>query len=95
MTVPIREIHNYAAGTPAVARVSRTQELVPVAEAAKIICDGAVQVAITDNLGNVMNLGRTQRLFTPTQRRALNATYPECATTGCDIPAVWCEVDLP
>lgn len=95
VTVPIREIHNYAAGTPAVARVSRTQELVPVAEAAKIICDGAVQVAITDNLGNVMNLGRTQRLFTPTQRRALNATYPECATTGCDIPAVWCEVDLP
>ncbi|MGO3878035.1 MAG: hypothetical protein ACTJHM_02730, partial [Agrococcus casei] len=75
--------------TPALARVSRTQEFVPVAEAARIICDGAVQAAITDDSGNVLKLGRSQRLFSPTQRKALNVAYPTCATDGCTIPSVW------
>ncbi|MGO1392680.1 MAG: hypothetical protein ACTIKB_04845, partial [Agrococcus casei] len=79
----------HANGTPALARVSRTQEFVPVAEVSRIICDGAVQAAITDDTGNVLKLGRTQRLFSPTQRKALNVAYPTCATDGCTIPSVW------
>ena len=91
VTVPMREITKYADGTPALARVSRTQEFTPVAEAARVICDGAVQAAITDDNGNVLKLGRSQRLFSPTQRKALNVAYPKCATDGCTIPSVWTE----
>ncbi|SJM49891.1 HNH endonuclease signature motif containing protein [Agrococcus casei] len=91
VTVPMSEINKHANGTPALARVSRTQEFVPVAEVSRIICDGAVQAAITDDSGNVLKLGRSQRLFSPTQRKALNVAYPTCATDGCGIPAVWAE----
>ena len=91
VTVPMSEIYKYSAGNPALAQVNRTGEFVPVAEATRIICEGAIQVAMTDNHGNVMNLGRTQRLFTPVQRKAINQTYRTCATTGCDIPAPWTE----
>ena len=91
VTVPMSEIYKYADHQPALARVSRTQEFIPVAEAARIICDGAVQAAITDDTGNVLKLGRSQRLFSPAQRRALNITYTTCATDGCGIPAAWTE----
>ncbi|MGO1775403.1 MAG: DUF222 domain-containing protein [Agrococcus casei] len=40
VTVPMREITKYADGKPALARVSRTQEFVPVAEVSRIVCDG-------------------------------------------------------
>ncbi|MGO3367347.1 DUF222 domain-containing protein [Agrococcus casei] len=89
VTVPMSEINKHANGTPALARVSRTQEFVPVAEVSRIICDGAVQAAITDDSGNVLKLGRSQRLFSPSQRKALNVAYPTCATDGCTIPSVW------
>ena len=89
VTVPMSEINKHANGKPALARVSRTQEFVPVAEVSRIICDGAVQAAITDDSGNVLKLGRSQRLFSPTQRKALNVAYPTCATDGCTIPSVW------
>ncbi|MGO1837837.1 DUF222 domain-containing protein, partial [Agrococcus casei] len=91
VTVPVSEVHKFADRAPALARVSRTQEFVPVAEVSRIICDGAVQAAITDDTGNVLKLGRTQRLFSPTQRKALNVAYPTCATDGCTIPSVWTE----
>ncbi|MGO3844364.1 DUF222 domain-containing protein, partial [Agrococcus casei] len=89
VTVPMAEIDKHANGTPALARVSRTQEFVPVAEVSRIICDDAVQAAITDDSGNVLKLGRSQRLFSPAQRKALNVAYPTCATDGCTIPSVW------
>ena len=91
VTVPIDEMRRHAAGFPALATVARTQELVPVAEVSHIVCEGAIQVAATDDHGTVLKLGRTQRLFSKDQRKALNLMYPECATGGCDIPAVWCE----
>ena len=41
--------------------------------------------------GEVLDLGRTTRLFTPAQRKALELRHQQCTTEGCDIPATWCE----
>ena len=76
VTVPMSEINKHANGKPALARVSRTQEFVPVAEAARIICDGAVQAAITDDSGNVLKLGRTATTLLPHPAQSTECRLP-------------------
>ena len=39
-----------------------------------------------------LDLGRQARCFTPAQRAALSAVYPECAAEGCGRPFAWCEI---
>jgi hypothetical protein len=39
----------------------------------------------------VLDLGRTRRLFSPPQRKALAVLQGTCAADGCDVPAAWCE----
>ena len=39
----------------------------------------------------VLDLGRTKRLFTPAQRKALAITQPSCRADGCTVPSTWCE----
>jgi hypothetical protein len=44
--------------------------------------------------GEVLDLGRTLRLFTGAARRALLLRDGGCAFPGCDRPAQWCDVAL-
>ena len=92
VTAKASELDKHALGAAAVARLDRTGEIVPASVAARITCDGAVQAAITDDNGNVLKLGRSQRLFTPAQRRAITSKYRTCQAPSCDIPAVWSEI---
>ena len=39
----------------------------------------------------MLDLGRSRRLFSPAQRKALALRHTTCATEGCTIPARWCE----
>jgi hypothetical protein len=39
----------------------------------------------------ILDLGRTRRLFSPAQRKALAIRDLTCRADGCDIPAPWCE----
>ena len=41
--------------------------------------------------GEILDLGRTRRLFSPAQRKALAIRDRHCRAQGCDIPAAWCE----
>ena len=76
VTVPMAEINKHANGTPALARVSRTQEFVPVAEVSRIICDDAVQAAITDDSGNVLKLGRITATVLPRPAQSAERRLP-------------------
>lgn len=38
-----------------------------------------------------LDLGRTRRLFSPAQRKALQLRDRRCLAEGCQIPAAWCE----
>src|SRR3546814_13633326 len=44
-----------------------------------------------DSAGQVVNVGRDQRLFTARQRIALSARDGGCIWPGCDRPPSWCE----
>jgi hypothetical protein len=39
----------------------------------------------------ILDLGRSQRLFSPAQRKALRLRDRRCRAEGCTVPAAWCE----
>ncbi|MGF9650520.1 DUF222 domain-containing protein, partial [Pseudarthrobacter oxydans] len=65
----------------------------PVAAATirKIACDADIIPALLGTHGEILDLGRKTRLFTPAQRQALNARDQGCTFPHCTIPAPWCE----
>jgi len=64
---------------------------VSIATAERAICaSGAVPIHF-DFSGQVVNVGRDQRLFTSRQRIGLTARDGGCLWPGCDRPPSWCE----
>ncbi len=74
-----------------VARIEGSSEPVSIATAARHICESGTVPILFDSAGQVVNLGRDQRLFTPRQRIALGARDGGCVWPGCDRPPSWCE----
>ncbi|PPF37618.1 hypothetical protein C5E05_07855 [Pseudoclavibacter sp. AY1H1] len=72
--------------------LERTGEPVPPSVAAQVVCDGFIRIAITDTNGEILDLGRKQRLFTTAQRRAVATRDRQCRAPGCSAPVRWCEV---
>ncbi|WP_244928629.1 HNH endonuclease signature motif containing protein [Nocardioides sp. W7] len=60
-------------------------------EARRLACTAKLVPVVLGGKGEVLDLGRSQRLFTRAQRRALALTDHECRADGCHIPAPWCE----
>lgn len=56
------------------------------------VCDGHLARIILDAEGRPLDVGRSQRLATDDQRRALIARYGGCAVPGCAAPA--CQVEI-
>lgn len=65
---------------------------VPMSELARLLCDSEVGRIVLSAEGVPLDLGRTQRLYTGQQRRAVIVRDRCCAWNGCDVPAAFCEV---
>ncbi|WP_181062643.1 HNH endonuclease signature motif containing protein [Pseudoclavibacter sp. RFBG4] len=72
--------------------LERTGEPVPPSIAAQVVCDGLIRIAIAGTNGEILELGRKQRLFTTAQRRAIATRDRHCRAPGCSAPVRWCEV---
>ncbi|WP_140395073.1 HNH endonuclease signature motif containing protein [Arthrobacter sedimenti] len=57
----------------------------------QLACDADIIPVVLGGAGQVLDLGRAQRLFPPHLRRALVARDKGCAFPDCTIPAPWCE----
>ncbi|MHA7283659.1 HNH endonuclease signature motif containing protein [Arthrobacter sp. TMS2-4] len=57
----------------------------------KLACDADIIPVVLGSSGQVLDVGRAQRLFPPHLRRALVARDKGCAFPDCSIPASWCE----
>ena len=68
-----------------------TGDQISVTAARRLACQHGILPAVLDSNSQVLDLGRTQRVFTSTQRTAMALAHPECQTRGCTIPAAWCE----
>jgi Fe-S-cluster formation regulator IscX/YfhJ len=60
-------------------------------QARRLACTAKIVPAVLGRKSEVLDLGRSSRLFNPAQRKALALKHPTCAATGCTIPAPWCE----
>ena len=62
---------------------------ISAASARRIACDCELTAILLDDDGVPLNLGRSQRLVSPQQRRALIARDHGCAFPGCGRPPAW------
>ena len=65
---------------------------VAMSELARVLCDSEVGRIVISAEGVPMDLGRTERLYSGQQRRAVIVRDRACAWNGCDVPAAYAEV---
>ncbi|MFA7266656.1 MAG: DUF222 domain-containing protein, partial [Candidatus Nanopelagicales bacterium] len=67
-------------------------ELVLSAQAAqRMTCDCVVQQVLLSPKGEPLAVGRAERFFTPSQRKALNVRDGGCVFPWCQKPPSWCD----
>ncbi|MGZ4773905.1 MAG: DUF222 domain-containing protein, partial [Oryzihumus sp.] len=57
----------------------------------RIACDAAIIPVVLGTKGEVLDLGRTRRLFTPAQLKYLWLRDGGCTIPGCHAPPWWCD----
>ncbi|WP_313818137.1 HNH endonuclease signature motif containing protein [Citricoccus sp.] len=57
----------------------------------QLTCEADLIPVVLGGSGEVLDVGRSKRLFTPQLRRAITARDGGCTAPGCSIPAPWCE----
>jgi hypothetical protein len=67
-------------------------EPISAAEARRLACGAGVVPAVLGGASQPLDLGRSKRLFSETQRIALGLRHSTCAADGCDRPFAWCEL---
>ncbi len=76
----------------ATAGVLGTEETeISATHARRLACTAQIVPAVLGGQGEVLDLGRTQRLFTKAQRKALRLRDKHCRAETCDHPAPWTE----
>lgn len=96
VTISAAELAEHARTGAGTARLERSGELVPAHMAARIICDGYLQVCVLGEDGLPLKLGRARRSHTRHQRRAILTAYPGgCQNPGCHAPPGFTEIHHP
>lgn len=73
------------------AGLTSTGEVLPPAVVRRMACDGGIIPAVLGGKGEVLDLGRTVRWFTPGQKRAIWLRDQGCTFPGCTMPSQWCD----
>ena len=71
---------------------STSGDVYPV-EIVRQMCTNANIIRLLSSGSHVLDLGRSQRLASDAQHRALLARDGGCRIPGCQIPAKWCQAD--
>ncbi len=64
----------------------------PMSELARCLCDADITRIVMSADSQPLDVGRTRRLHTPAQRKAVIARDRGCVWNGCETPAARCEV---
>lgn len=68
---------------------TQTGEILSPATARRLACEADIIPAVLGSRSELLDLGRTRRLVTPGQRRALTHRDRHCTYPGCSMPATW------
>lgn len=60
-------------------------------QARRLACTAKIIPAVMGGAGEILDLGRARRLFSPAQRKALRLRDRRCRAESCTIPATWTE----
>ncbi len=66
-------------------------EPISIATVRQLACDGGIRTMVVGESGEALYLGRSRRLFSAAQRRALAVRDGGCVWPGCQAPPGWCE----
>ena len=59
--------------------------------ARRLACTAGIIPVVLGSKSEVLDLGRTARVYNRAQRKALRITHQRCRARGCTVPATWCE----
>lgn len=68
-----------------------TGDRISATEVRRLACSAKIIPAVLGGGGLPLDLGRSRRLFSAAQRKAMAVRDRTCRAEGCDIPATWCE----
>ena len=63
--------------------------LISAADTRRLACTAKILPAVLGGKGEILDLGRAQRLYSTPQRKALALRDQHCRGEGCTIPARW------
>ena len=86
VTIPLEDLNAALSAAGLV-----TNQRITAAEARRLACTAEIIPAVLGGSSEVLDLGRSSRLFKPAQRKAMVIRDRECRAEGCTIPATWCE----
>jgi hypothetical protein len=67
------------------------EEPISAGQVRRLACTAQIIPVVLGADSEVLDLGRSSRLFSPAQRKALAVRDKRCRAEGCTIPAAWCE----
>ena len=78
-------------GKPVGAGVTALSQVLDARQVGRFACIGDVTPIVLGEHGEPLNLGRTVRLATPGQFKALMVRDQKCTYPGCSVPGTWCD----
>jgi Domain of unknown function (DUF222) len=78
-------------GSPAVPGDSPTDGGLSATEVRRLACTAQIVPAVLGGRSEVLDLGRSRRLFSPAQRKALLLRDRRCRAEGCEVSGTWAE----
>ena len=58
----------------------------------RLACSAKIIPVVLGGKGEILDLGRSRRLFSPAQRKAIRLRDKRCRGEGCDIKAAWTQI---
>ena len=68
-----------------------TGDPITAGQARRLACTAGILPVVLGGKSQILDLGRSKRLFSGAARVALDARDRRCRADGCGIPAAWCE----
>ena len=68
-----------------------SEGVISAAQARRLACTAKIVPMVLGEKSEILDLGRSARLFSRSQRTAMAVRDRTCRAQGCDIPAAWCE----
>ncbi len=68
-----------------------TRDRITASQVRRLACTAQILPVVLGGRSEILDLGRTRRLFSPAQQRALLLRDRTCRAEGCTIPGTWAE----